>query len=178
MLCLAAVFFSASASADGFMSTARDAEGRWWLVDGAGNRTLEMGVGWVSPRGPRNTVTGKHPYWETVKAKYAAPGAWEAAAVARLKAWGFNTLGSDSTRTTWHRGLRHTILLRMGAAPATWKRDPDDYICPHLGGPCSAFPNVFSPKFPDFCRGVPPACERPRPRRLLHRQRARVVGTS
>ena len=76
MLCLAAVFFSASASAAGFMTTARDAEGRWWLVDGAGNRTLEMGVGWVSPRGPRNTVTGKHPYWETVKAKYAAPGAW------------------------------------------------------------------------------------------------------
>ena len=49
MLCMAVVFFSAAASADGFMSTARDAEGRWWLVDGAGNRTLEMGVGWVSP---------------------------------------------------------------------------------------------------------------------------------
>ena len=75
MLCMAAVFFSAVASADGFMSTARDTEGRWWLVDGAGNRTLEMGVGWVSPRGPRNNVTGKHPYWETTKAKYAAPGA-------------------------------------------------------------------------------------------------------
>ena len=161
MLCTAAVFFSAAASAAGFMTTARDAEGRWWLVDGAGNRTLEMGVGWVSPRGPRNTVTGKHPYWETVKAKYAAPGAWEAATVARLKAWGFNTLGSDSTRTTWHRGLRHTILLRMGAAPATWKRDPDDYICPHLGGPCSAFPNVFSPKFPDFCREVAEKACRP-----------------
>ena len=27
-------------------------------------------------------------------------------------------------------------------------------------------------------KGVPSACERPRPRRLLHRQRARVVGTS
>ena len=49
MLCMAAVFFFATASADGFMSTARDADGRWWLVDGAGNRTLEMGVGWVSP---------------------------------------------------------------------------------------------------------------------------------
>ena len=161
MLCMAAAFFSATASAEGFMSTARDADGRWWLVDGAGNRTLEMGVGWVSPRGPRNNVTGKHPYWETVKAKYAAPGAWEASAVARLKAWGFNTLGSDSTHTTWHRGLRHTILLRMGAAPATWKRDPDDYICPHLGGPCSAFPNVFSPKFPDFCREVAEKACRP-----------------
>lgn len=127
---------------------------KWSFVGSDGAAFVHRGVGWVSRRGPRNVQTKVRPYEETVKAKYADGEAWCRATVERLRDWGFNAVGSDSDRELRHRGLRHTILLRMGAEPATAKRDPDDYIMPHRGGPCSAFPNVFSPRFPAFCDAV------------------------
>ena len=126
----------------------------WTFVDSDGAAFVHRGVGWVSRHGPRNVRTKVQPYHETVQAKYADDEAWCRTTVGRLRDWGFNAVGSDSDRELRHRGLRHTILLRMGAEPATAKRDPDDYILPHRGGPCSAFPNVFSSKFPEFCDAV------------------------
>ena len=149
LMALAAVALPASA----FVRVEKT-DGRWSFVESDGTPFVQRGVGWVSRFGPANVKTKVRPYRETVKAKYAGDEAWCKATVERLKDWGFNGLGSDSDGILRHRGLRHTILLRMGAAPATWKRDPDDYVMPHRGGPCSAFPNVFSPKFPAFCDEV------------------------
>lgn len=143
----------AGVAAEGFVRVEKTGSG-WTFVDGAGAPFVSRGVGWVSVNGPRNVRTKISAYRETCRGKYPQAGDWEKATVARMRDWGFNTFGSDSSPTLRGRGLRHTILVRMGAAPATWKRDPDDYICPHAGHPCSAFPNVFSPKFGAFCDEV------------------------
>lgn len=155
LLSLALAWIGANAfGADGFTHLEQTGENAWTLVGADGQPFVNRGIGWVSPNGPINVKTKKSAYREMCRQKYAQPDSWEKATLARAREWGFNTFGSDSSRQLRNRGFRHTILLRMGAAPATWKRHPDDYICPHAGGPCSAFPNVFSPKFPAYCDEV------------------------
>ena len=138
--------------ASGFVGVCQDADGCWWLTDSDGRRTLERGVGYATPRGWVNKTTGRRPYGETVKAKYESVDSWANATVERMKKWGFDTFGSDSDPCLCHRGMRYTVLLRMGSLFAATNRVPDDWICPRTKDCCVAFPNVFSPKFSRWCR--------------------------
>ena len=147
-----AAFTVLAAAQAGFVGTVRDADGRWWLVDGEGRKTLERGVGYATPRGWVNKTTGRRPYGETVNAKYESVDSWANSTVERMKKWGFNTFGSDSDPCLRHRGMKYTVLLRMGSLFAATNRVPDDWICPRTKDCCLAFPNVFSPKFSRWCR--------------------------
>ena len=85
----------ASFAATGFYRTERDC-GRWWLVDPDGKRFYSTGVNHVQYQGDYSPTTKTNPYAEAVAKKYGSEDKWAAATVARLAAWGWNTVGSWS----------------------------------------------------------------------------------
>ena len=94
---------------------------RWWLIDPEGSPTLSIGVDTVRYEGDRIHGTGAAPYLEAVRRKYADREAWEQATLARLRGWGFNTIGAWSDRELWPRGMPYTVILDIAdKAGADW----------------------------------------------------------
>ena len=99
----------------GFYSVEKTPEGRWWVRDGKGERTIIRGVDWVIYRGHGCEVDGKRfHYKEWNDAHYASPSEWEKETLARLKDWGFNMLGTGADATLRHRGLAHAWEINFG----------------------------------------------------------------
>ena len=95
--------------------------GVWWLIDPEGSPTLSIGVDTVRYEGDRIHGTGAAPYLEAVRRKYADREAWEQATLARLRGWGFNTIGAWSDRELWPRGMPYTVILDIAdKAGADW----------------------------------------------------------
>jgi agarase len=96
-LCSSAAAASAQdrTEAPGFFRT-KQVDGRWWLVDPAGELFISKGVTTVSFHQDRIRGTQISPYGETNTAKYGSIAAWRDAAAKRLLGWGFNTLGAWS----------------------------------------------------------------------------------
>ena len=138
-----------ASGATGFFRVRQDPDGRWWVIDPAGRRTFLMGVDHVKLGGHYCEKLGYSPYDRKNRAKYASKADWEAESLARLKAWGFNSLGAGCDTALWHRGLAHTVFLSFGDKLA-YSSEPF-YITPNENRPCSAFPNVFHPRFQASC---------------------------
>ena len=103
--------------------------GRWWLVDPEGRAFLSIGVNNVSFRPDHARDGGGVPYHETVNALYRSPTDWANTALARLRRWGFNTLGARSSPITRDRQMAYTVLLDLASQGP---RSPDQ-----------PFPDVF-----------------------------------
>ena len=70
----------------GFFSVEKTPEGRWWVKDAEGKRTIIRGVDWVIYRGHRCEADGaRHHYREWNDAHYASPAVWEEETLARFK---------------------------------------------------------------------------------------------
>ena len=137
----------------GFFSVEKTPEGRWWVKDAEGKRTIIRGVDWVIYRGHRCEADGtRHHYREWNDAHYASPAVWEKETLARLKDWGFNMLGTGADATLRHRGLAHAWEINFGNKFGTRDDWNDErWITPQEGRPCSALPNVFHPDFAAHC---------------------------
>ena len=133
----------------GFYRTMRDASGKWWFVDPAANPMFLSGIGSVSHEGTYSAALGYAPYARTVARKYPTLEDWATNTLSRLTSWGFNFLSSPSA-ILLRRGLPHAHILGIGQHFATYGDEFD--ILPSDGGPCSSFPNVFHPLWPEFCR--------------------------
>ena len=120
------------ATATGWFRAERE-EGRWWLVDGLGHRFLSVGVNNVSFRPDMIRGTNRAPYQEAAKEKYRHETRWAEAAVARLRGWGFNTVGAWSAPVTWRQGMPYTVILDFGRL-VEW-------------GEGRSLPDVFDPAF-------------------------------
>ena len=95
--------------------------GVWWLIDPEGSPALSIGVDTVRYEGDRIHGTGDAPYLEAVRKKYADRDAWEQATLARLRGWGFNTIGAWSDRELWPKGVPYTVILDIAdKAGADW----------------------------------------------------------
>ena len=133
-----------------FYRTTRDADGRWWFVDPDGKRFFLAGAGTVNSVGDYNAKLGYSPYGRAVARKYPSVNDWATNTLARLVSWGFNMIVTTE-KSVIRRRLPHTMILGIG----TGMSSRGDYeILPCDGGPCTAFPNVFSPKFEAYCRYV------------------------
>ena len=137
----------------GFFHVERKPDGRWWVIDPLGRGTQFFGVEHISYDGmPCEALGNRHAYRENNERKYSSPADWEKATLGRLKDWGFTALGAGSVRGLRHRGLAHTEFLTMGDDLCMIARRPDLAIHANPNKtPGSAFPNVFHPKFPDWC---------------------------
>ena len=108
--------------ATGFFHTARVGR-RKWLVDPQGHPFYSNGIDHVSAAPDTDRTTGLCPYCEAVAAGYPSLDAWADAQVARLRSWGFNTLGAFSDDSSRLRSqMPYTVLLSMASG--------DDWFAP------------------------------------------------
>ena len=153
-LAAAALLAGASApahGAPGFCSVGQ-IDGRDWLVGPDAAPFFAAGVCHVHTRGSYSHALGYSPYKRFVEANYPSAEAWADETAARLRDWGFTSLGAASdTALMAGRGFLHVSnsALRMGQAFST--TNDEHSICPSTGAPCTALPNVFHPDFPAFC---------------------------
>lgn len=137
--------------ATGFFRVAKRPDGRWWAIDPLGRGIVLMGVDHVRYRGIKCQRTGRSPYLETNMRRYPDRRDWEAFALGNLKKWGFNLLGAGCDPSLEHRGLAHTVSLRIGLSMCGGASDASLWICPYENHPSRAFPNVFDPRFAEIC---------------------------
>ncbi len=128
-------------------------DGLWWLFDPTGNASLYAGVDHVSYRAGWCETLGYSPYTRNAAAKHGNEENWAKSTVARLKSWGFNGMGAGGNESVVHKGLAHTRFVGLGEGfcgigpdyRITW---PDN----NAPTPCSLFPNVFHPRFAEYCQ--------------------------
>jgi len=95
--------------------------GLWWLVTPQGNAFLSKGVNHVSFRADEAPALGYSPYRRAVQSKYGSESTWAEAVVVRLRGWGFNTLGSWSSPSTFDQNMPYTLNLGLATrAGADW----------------------------------------------------------
>lgn len=126
--CLASIIL-----ASGWFSVTMDDQGISTLVNPKGNRTFLVGVEHLFKQQP-------HEFANTN---------WASEVFDNLKAWNFNFLGAGPIPELRKSGMPYSVIAWISEA-MTRSDDEDDYIYPMHGThvPCSAFPNVFSPKWP------------------------------
>jgi len=120
--------------------------GRWWLIDPRGGGFFAVGTDHVNYNVHWCERLGYAPYHRNCVAKYEGDeAAWGSATIARLRAWRFNTLGVNASRTVIGRGLPREQALDFGSTFAAY----DNIAAPENW---TGFPNVFSPRWPAYCR--------------------------
>jgi agarase len=109
---------------------AENRDGIWWIIDPRGLPTLSLGVDNISYESDRVRGTGACPYCETLGKIYPERNAWGLEALARIRQWGFNTIGAWSDPILWTHGVPYTVILDIAArAGADWQqRRPADYF--------------------------------------------------
>ncbi|MBQ7187827.1 MAG: hypothetical protein IJR99_00270 [Kiritimatiellae bacterium] len=133
--------------ATGFFHVEQKPDGRWWTIDPNGKGIVVLGIDHVTYYGHNCEKLGTSLYFQHNKKTYSEE-AWAKETLGRLKTWGFNMLGAGNSRILRHRGLIHAENLSIGSTLAS--QDDELNIEPHERRPCSAFPNVFSPKFRQY----------------------------
>jgi len=110
--------------------------GVWWLLDPNGSPTLSVGVDTIRYEGDRIQGTGAAPYLEAVKSLYPDRASWRQGVLARLRRWGFNTIGAWSDPELWDLDMPYTVILDIAQrAGADWQRGrPADVFDPQFEG--------------------------------------------
>ena len=97
-------------------------DGVWWLINPDGSPTLSTGVDEIGYAPDRVRGAGPSHYREAAEKIYSDQSAWGAVALARLRSWGFNTIGAWSDRELWTRDAPYTVILNIaGHAGADWQ---------------------------------------------------------
>jgi agarase len=104
--------------------------GVWWVIDPRGTPTLSLGVDNISYESDQIRGTSVCPYCEALDKIYPDRNAWGLEALARIRQWGFNTIGAWSDPILWTHGVTYTVILDIAAqAGADWQqRRPADYF--------------------------------------------------
>ena len=92
-----------------------DKNGRWYFVTPQGAPFYASGIDTVTAQGDTDRTTGQCPYCEAVAANYPDTAAWETATLARLRSWGFNTLGPFSDYGTLGSRMPFEVELSMAS---------------------------------------------------------------
>ncbi len=108
--------------------------GVWWFIDPEGRPMISLGVDDIRYCPDRIRGAGPCPYMDSVKKLFPTRQAWEEATLARLREWGFNTIGAWSDPELWDRGVGYTVILNIAAhAGADWQHGrPVDVFDPRF----------------------------------------------
>jgi agarase len=122
--------FTAPAFAQEGFFRAEIRNGVWWVIDPRGVPTLSLGVDNISYESDQVRDTSVCPYCEALDKTYPDRNAWGLEALARIRQWGFNTIGAWSDPILWTHGVSYTVILDIAArAGADWQqRRPADYF--------------------------------------------------
>ncbi|MBQ7395809.1 MAG: hypothetical protein IJW08_04670 [Lentisphaeria bacterium] len=136
------------AKATGFFYTKQDKDGRWWLVDPAGNGFFACGADGVTWFGRSCEKLGYSEYHRSVRAKYENEKEWMLNTKKRFNSWGFNYAGTCGG--IFRDQIPFAVNLMIGSNFASMG---DAYnICPYLGKVGTALPNPFHPRFGEFAK--------------------------
>ncbi len=152
ILCSIGVSALAQDAPAGFFRT-KQVDGKWWLVDPAGQLFISKGVTTVSFAQDRIKGTEVSPYEQTNTAKYGTQDAWRDATAKRLMGWGFNTLGAWSDErlckvTMDGKYLACAPTIDLGAAYVSRKSKGEQAWLHGI------FPDVFDPEFQTIAREI------------------------
>jgi hypothetical protein len=126
-------------------------EGVWWVIDPDGRATLSIGVNHVAWEADKIQGTGPAPYREAVEKIYPDRNTWGLMTLARMRLWGFNTIGAWSDEELWAHRVPYTVILNIAAkSGADWQH----------GKPV----DVYDPKFEAAAKEVAQALCAPRAR--------------
>jgi len=132
-----------------FWRVKSDAAGKWWAVSPEGKETFLRGVDHANWNGHRCEALDTNPYRDEMAKRFASRTEWATQTVERLKSWGFNALGANSSTELHGRGLARCEFLGIGEAFC--RNGGDCALGAAEGIPGTAFPNVFHPEFVRFC---------------------------
>ena len=132
----------------GFFQVKQDADGSWLAYDPLGRGFIALGMGSVRYNGqPCERLQNKLLYKINNDKKYKSPQEWAENTRDRLTSWGFNTFYGDAGLRM--KGLSRQHFLSVGTTMAAL--GPEFDITPYERKPCTAFPNVYHPKFKAWC---------------------------
>ncbi len=108
--------------------------GIWWIIDPSGAPMISAGVDNMSYESDQIKGTSQHPYAEAVGHIYPDRNAWGLEALARIRLWGFNTIGAWSDSQLWTHAVPYTVILDFAArAGGNWQKGiPADYYDPRF----------------------------------------------
>lgn len=116
-------------------------DGVWWLIDPAGQAFLSKGVNHISYTADNAPTLGYSPYERANREKYEDQSDWAKEAAKRLRAWGFNSIGSWSSDIMRRQEIPYTLILDIAqAAGGNWEK--------------GAFPDVYSKDFKREARRI------------------------
>lgn len=128
-----------------FFRIEKSGEGRWFLVDPAGERFFATGVDQISFYLHPCAKRGGMPYHDNVLKHFGSERAWAEDSARRMRLWGFNTVGiSDKPGLMRKQGFAFPVFTAIGSAFAfkSALKEPADW---------RNFPNVFDPGFEAGC---------------------------
>jgi hypothetical protein len=95
--------------------------GAWWFIDPDGNPMLSIGVNQIAYDGNAIDHSNNFPYRDAVEKLYPDRNTWGLQALARLRIWGFNTIGAWSDEQLFDRDVPYTVILDIAAhSGADW----------------------------------------------------------
>ncbi|MEN9842062.1 MAG: hypothetical protein RL376_1862 [Verrucomicrobiota bacterium] len=123
----------------GYFRLGRTQNDAWWLLTPEDEPCLLRAVAGVNRHGRAGPPpVRRSAYAQTVENLYGTTGAaWEKSTVARLHAWGVDTVGPWADPGLMHRGFYFTALANFCRADT-----------PLLHGPGLRLPDVFDPRWP------------------------------
>ena len=128
----------------------KDADGYWTFVDPKGKDVFIRGVEQVVWRG-HGAPDGHIPAYRTHNiAMFPNRKAWADDAEAKLRKWGFNTLGNWSDDALRGRGFGHFVQVGFSWPPLFMADEDRDLMIVRKTG--RFFPNVFSPRWVYHCK--------------------------
>jgi hypothetical protein len=134
LLVVSIAFFAQPAAAQQGYFRVEQRDGVWWLIDPDGKPTLSIGVNHIAWEPDKIKGTGPAPYREAVEKIYPDRNTWGLATLARLRMWGFNTMGAWSDTDLWTHGVPYTMILNIGARSGAdwWHGKPLDVYDPRF----------------------------------------------
>jgi agarase len=122
-----------AAAQEGFFHV-EQRQGVWWLIDPSGAPMLSAGVDHIAYEADRVRGTGPCPYCEALDKIYPDRNAWGLMALARMRLWGFNTIGAWSDAELWTHSVPYTVILDIAQAAGAdwWHGKPVDVYDPRF----------------------------------------------
>ncbi len=102
-------------AATGFFRVEHSPE-RWWLVDPDGYRFYAIAINHVRSTGYEDRLTATCPYCEAIAREHGSVERWREATLARLRGWGFNTIGAWSDGGVFSEQMAYTPILSIGSS--------------------------------------------------------------